>query len=244
MIKRIDSVKECFKEQIEALNSIIPVLENAFNAGVPRDAIVFGGGTALSIYYFQHRMSFDIDFFVKDPQYFSLLSPKLWIDDLDGFYKKYIDLFHHIGITTHKNIKIDFLLSNFINPPMKDFSKMIFSTNIFIHSIEDIIANKIIFRKKDNKTRDIFDIAVALENNSNIFTSLLEKEVISIDDLRELYQTLEKLDKEKYINEIKLIEPVENFKEISINAFEIINNNIEKMNVFKNLEDNKHYYKK
>ena len=65
MIKNIEFIKEHYSEQIDALNHFI---EDAYQFLPNQDhsLIRFGGGTALAIYYFQHRLSFDIDLFVTD----------------------------------------------------------------------------------------------------------------------------------------------------------------------------------
>lgn len=74
-------IKQTYKEQIEALELFFPIIEEAVSKGFKKEALSFGGGTALAIYYFKHRLSFDIDLFVNNVQYFNFLSPKYYIDD-------------------------------------------------------------------------------------------------------------------------------------------------------------------
>jgi len=111
-MKNIAFIKEHYAEQIHALNSFI---EDAYKFLPNKDysTIRFGGGTALAIYYFQHRLSFDIDLFVTDIQILNYLSPKHWIDETDKFNtSKYIDLSNHIRVLEKKNnIKVDVLVS-------------------------------------------------------------------------------------------------------------------------------------
>lgn len=195
-----DFIHLYYKEQIKALELFYPIIENT---QIPINNIAFGGGTALALYYFQHRLSFDIDLFVSDIQYMQFLSPKFWLDENSNFNSKYIERAHHIGLNTINNIKIDILSK--VNPykNILDDTRKIF----YICSLEDIIANKIIFRKKDNKTRDIFDIAVSLEKYPKLLEELLDKHLIVKDDLRDLKESLLKLNKEKYCNEIMIVEP-------------------------------------
>ena len=92
----IVNAKKIYAEQIEAFNWFIdecfPSLPN-----MDSSLVRFGGGTALGIYYFRHRRSFDIDLFVTDQQVMSYLSPKLWIDDSKYFKtSEYIDQPNHI----------------------------------------------------------------------------------------------------------------------------------------------------
>ena len=89
-------IHENYKEQIEALELFF---KDAYSSSLDNNAIKFGGGTALSIYYFQHRLSFDIDLFLTDQQYLSYFSPKHWIEDTNNFDSRhYIDTHNHIGV--------------------------------------------------------------------------------------------------------------------------------------------------
>jgi predicted nucleotidyltransferase component of viral defense system len=63
---KLKFIKENYQEQIIALELFF---KDAFPKTLLKDIIKFGGGTALSIYYFQHRLSFDIDLFLTDQQY-------------------------------------------------------------------------------------------------------------------------------------------------------------------------------
>lgn len=58
-----DFIEEHYKEQIIALDLFF---KESGAKHIPSSKIIFGGGTALAIYYFQHRLSFDIDLFVSD----------------------------------------------------------------------------------------------------------------------------------------------------------------------------------
>lgn len=71
------------------------------------------------------------------------------------------------------NIKIDVLVDYVSNEGYVDNFKKIFVFDIYIESLENIIVKKIIFRKIDNKIRDIFDIVVVLYNDNNLFDKFL-----------------------------------------------------------------------
>ncbi len=171
------------------------------------------------MYYFQHRLSFDIDLFVNDAQYLGFFSPKLWIDDCAHFDSaRYIDQHNHIGVTNKDNIKIDILLDYASNEGYIDDSKKIFSFDIHVESLENIIAKKITFRKTDNKTRDIFDISVALYHNDGLFDQLLNDQKITKQDLLTLQNSLQELNKEKYNAQIKIVKPTQEYSHIALNA--------------------------
>jgi hypothetical protein len=77
-INNIDFIKKHYSDQIEAL---ISFYQETSMKSMPKGSIKFGGGTALAMYYFQHRLSFDIDLFVNDIQYMDYLRPKMWIEE-------------------------------------------------------------------------------------------------------------------------------------------------------------------
>ncbi|GHQ25006.1 hypothetical protein JP0061_02530 [Helicobacter pylori] len=237
--KSLSFIKNNFVAQIQALEQFYPIIKSALNLGLNPSNIKFGGGTALSMYYFQHRLSFDIDLFVNDAQYLGFFSPKLWIDDCSHFDSaKYIDQHNHIGITNKDNIKIDILIDYASNEGYIDDSKKIFAFDIYIESLENIIAKKITFRKTDNKTRDIFDIAVALHNDSNLFDKLLNAQKISKQDLLTLQNSLQELNKEKYNSQIKIVKPTQEYSHIALNAYEILTEKIDQIKTTTHNTDN------
>ena len=225
-MKNIEFIKEHYAEQIHALNSFI---EDAYSSLPNQDysTIRFGGGTALAIYYFQHRLSFDIDLFVTDVQILNYLSPKHWIDETNKFNtSKYIDLSNHIRVLEKKNnIKVDVLVSQSASSDyFLDNSKDIFCSDVYIESIEDIIAKKIVYRRNDNLTRDIIDIAIAIKLKDEILHNMLESSLINEQDLSELKNSLEHLDRETFLEEIEIVAPFENYIDDAKNAPEIIKN--------------------
>lgn len=226
MLKNIDFIKENYTDQIDALNQFItdayPYLPNNDSK-----QIRFGGGTALAIYYFQHRLSFDIDLFVTDPQIMNYLSPKHWLEDTTLFNKdSYKDMSDHIRVLYLKgNIKIDILVSvNNTVEYLVDDSKEIFNQAIYLEPVENIIAKKIVYRKEDNLTRDIIDLAVFLSNTENGIEILLNKNLVSINDIKILFESIKKLDKDEYLEEVEIVSPFEKYKEIAKHAPSIILN--------------------
>lgn len=227
---KLNFIKENYKDQIEALIQFYPIINNAIKSGVPKDFIKFGGGTALAMYYFQHRLSFDIDLFLSNQQSLSFFSPKLWIDDFDFFNdSEYTDKFNHIGVVTKTEIKLDILVDENLTNKYIDDSREIFPFDVYIETIEDIISKKIVFRKQDNKTRDIFDIAVAIYKNENLLSNLLTLKKIELQDLIDLKTALSKLNINKYNSQIKIIEPIKEYEELSKNAPDILIKELEKI---------------
>ena len=116
------------------------------------------------------------------------------IEDTHDFdANHYIDIHNHIGVISANNIKVDILVDSSSDSLLIDRSKNIFSFDIRVESIEDILAKKIVFRKKDNKARDIFDIAVAISKNDRIIDNLLRDERINQEDLKIFLNALENI---------------------------------------------------
>ena len=142
-------------------------------------------------------------------QYLSYFSPKHWIEDTGNFDDRhYIDTHNHIGVVSANNIKVDILVDSSSSSQLIDNSKSIFSFDIRVESIEDILAKKIVFRKKDNKARDIFDIAVAISKDDTVIDSLLSNERITQEDLKIFLQALENINMQKYQIDIEMVEPI------------------------------------
>lgn len=213
MIGNVPFVHKYYADQIDALkgfiNDAFPYLPNRDNSFVR-----FGGGTALAMYYFQHRLSYDIDLFVTDPQIMSYLSPKHWFEETNEFNTdKYIDLNNHIRVLYRKNnIKVDVLIAqDFIGEPLIDSTKDIFSCDLYVESIEDIIAKKIVYRRKENLTRDIIDIAISIKYGDNVIKKLYDKESIILSDVNELYESLLSLDTKMFNEELEIVKPFDKY---------------------------------
>lgn len=216
-------LKRNYGDQIDALQAF---LDDACTNLQKRDnaLVCFGGGTALAIYYFQHRLSFDIDLFATDPQIMNYLSPKHWLEETSAFNRDtYIDLSHHIRVLDRKNnIKVDVLVAqDFVSEPYIDKSHRLFSNDVYVESIEDIIAKKIIYRRHDNLTRDIIDIAVA-DSHEGILRKLFEAEAVSRQDVSELRDALALLDRETYAEELDIIKPFETYMELAKKAPDLL----------------------
>lgn len=214
-----------YSDQIKAFEVFYPVLKSGIKSGVPENSIIFGGGTALALYYYQHRLSFDIDIFITNPSYMSYFSPRLWIDESTDFKSKYIEQYNHIGLITNNNINVDLLVKQPYYNPMIDNKHKIFSFDIYVSSLEDIIINKIKYRKADNKSRDIFDIATAIIKD-DIINKLYQNNMVERNDLVELSESLLNLNINKYNDEISFVEPFNEYKNIANDAPNIIIQNI------------------
>ncbi|WP_419764864.1 MAG: nucleotidyl transferase AbiEii/AbiGii toxin family protein [Arcobacter sp.] len=190
-----------FEQQINTLNSVYyELLAPIEKQSSIKNWWVFGGGTALAMFHFNHRKSFDIDIFITESQLFDFLNPKWYIDEtkiFDNNEYRFDGMTHHIQLKTKDDIKVDFLLNeSIINKPIKN-TILDMDYELFYESIEDIIAKKIKYRKQDNLTRDIFDIAMAISFDKSIIERLIFSRFIIFDDLEVLNRSLNKLDEKK-----------------------------------------------
>ncbi len=70
-------------------------------------------------------------------------------------------------------VYINILSVENLNPKKEKFLKLK-ENSILVETPEEIIAKKIIHRKNDNKVRDLFNIAYAINNNENFLNNLLK----------------------------------------------------------------------
>ena len=235
MLKRLINMNgyfKMFKEQLKALSDVYEELLKPIEKQSTLDNWwVFGGGTALSIFHFNHRKSFDIDIFITESQLFDFLNPKWFIDESNLFNQedyRFDNANKHIQLKTKDDIKIDFILNEaIINPPIKNTTLNLEYT-LYYESIEDIIAKKIKWRKEDNLARDIFDIALAISKDNKTIPNLLDSRFIGTQDLKILNNSLNELNIQQYNLEIEKIQPTsKEYLEIALNGKNIIQSNIE-----------------
>ena len=99
-----------------------------------------------------------------------------------------------------------------------DDSRAFFHEKIYVESLEDILAKKIVYRKDQNKSRDLIDLGVALHHDRLIFDKLLSSEAVTLQDLCDLHGALKRLDIQRYLDEIDLVEPIESYLDVAKNA--------------------------
>jgi nucleotidyltransferase AbiEii toxin of type IV toxin-antitoxin system len=164
----------------------------------------FGGGTVLMLRY-QHRYSRDIDIFLRDPQFIGHMTPRLSpiaeavSDDYDE-QGEFVKLRLPGG-------EIDFIGTGWLTPdPYHAESLMGRSVNL--ETPAEIIAKKVLYRAASFKARDLFDLAVVLDNEPDAIReiapvirehrALLETRVQKYRAvLREEYEGLDFLDNGK-----------------------------------------------
>lgn len=123
------------------------------------DKFYWTGGTLLAAYYFQHRMSYDLDFFSETNFTFKEVNPfvqslkkELGTEEVD--YKRILDRYEFM-FKNKEALRIDFVLYNNEKKTLKKRKRYL---GLLIDSLEDISANKTISLLDRKEPKDLFDI--------------------------------------------------------------------------------------
>ena len=133
-----------------------------------RDNFYFGGGTALSVFYLQHRFSDDLDFFCKKDL------------DKDLLIKFMNRVASNLGITskvTKKQMILWFELAkgkeslkvDFISFPYPQIEKCIIYKGVNVDSPKDIGANKLLTLNLETNPKDYVDLYFLLKEKFTIW---------------------------------------------------------------------------
>ena len=125
----------------------------------------FGGGTALMI-QMDHRESHDIDLFLPDPQMLGYLNPEYNTFEykvMPSEYKGDGSLFRKFAFKGMG--EIDFIVAGHITDRPAVPAK-IRGHNLMVETVPEVIAKKIAYRGSHLTPRDIFDVAAAVNYDS------------------------------------------------------------------------------
>lgn len=140
------------------------------------DNFYFTGGTALSLYYLQHRISEDLDFFSE-----AEFSPFSVSTELKGFKNKLGYTSIDIGTSFNRNIYLlrfkhkKFLKLEFTYFPFPQIEKPKIINDLKVDSLIDIGVNKLFTIAQNPRGKDYFDLYF-----------IVQKKRWSLDKLRKL----------------------------------------------------------
>lgn len=139
----------------------------------------FGGGTALMVLY-NHRVSKDIDIFLRDPQILPYISPRL-NDQAAAFCDAYDEASNYLKLIIGDQ-EIDFIVApnlTGVKPTYMEFD----GANIYCDAPAEIIIKKLFYRSESLKIRDIYDTAVVLFNGVDILShrAIIAKKLDAIE---------------------------------------------------------------
>jgi len=123
----------------------------------------FGGGTVLMLRY-GHRLSKDIDIFVPDPQYLGFVNPRL-SDVAAEITSEYEEGAQYIKLSLPEG-EIDFVASpNLSQPGYEEW--LLFDQRVKVETAAEIIAKKMWHRGDRPTPRDLFDLCLVIEKDSD-----------------------------------------------------------------------------
>jgi len=139
------------------------------------------GGTSLSEYYLQHRLSEDLDFFSEkdfDIQainvFFAKNKKKFGIQKIDfqkSFNRNLIFLY----------LKNDIIKTEFTYFPFPRIEKKIKINKLFVDSLEDIAVNKLFTIYQKPRSRDFIDLYLIIKKTGWGINNLIKKAKIKFD---------------------------------------------------------------
>lgn len=147
----------------EILASAVEIFEDLEGKGFGMPDVVIGGGTVLML-RFEHRLSKDIDFFMHDAQWLSVLTPRL-NDATAAMMTDYVEQGNSLKLVLPRG-DIDFVVSGPVTGAAAADSISFMGRTFLLDATEEILAKKLFYRAAHFLPRDVFDFAVAIEKDT------------------------------------------------------------------------------
>ena len=146
----------------------LDLIDSASCAGTELQDWSFGGGTVLMRRH-HHRFSKDIDIFFSDPQFLGYLTPRL-NDKAESLTSDYIEQAGFLKLIFPEG-EIDFVASAPLtrNPAI---TEKLFGREVRVETSTEIIAKKLWHRGEQFTARDIFDLAMVIENEPDALNEI------------------------------------------------------------------------
>ena len=121
-------------------------------------SLAFGGGSAMA-FRLGHRISYDADIFLRDPQILAYLSPRT-NEFAHALAQDYQESANGLKLVTAHG-DIDFIVGRDLTTT-PSLTELIDGYNVACHTNAEILAKKIEFRGPSFTMRDMFDLAVLI----------------------------------------------------------------------------------
>jgi predicted nucleotidyltransferase component of viral defense system len=144
------------------------LIDSVAKSGATLSDWSFGGATVLMRRY-RHRFSKDVDIFVPDPQYLGYLSPRL-NDTAEALTGDYLEQANSLKLRFPEG-EIDFIASAPLTQH-PDVRELMFGREIRVETSTEIVAKKLWHRGERFAARDIFDLALVAERESDALTEI------------------------------------------------------------------------
>ena len=147
----------------KALANAFIIVDDAGKKGIDLGGMTLGGGTALMLQV-DHRNSYDIDFFLPDPQLLGYFAAAA--EEMAAWHPKVLyrgDGSRFLKISFASGGEVDFIAV----PPVTNHApveRMLQGRTLLLETVPEIIASKVHYRGSHLRARDIFDIAAASES--------------------------------------------------------------------------------
>lgn len=194
-----------FSEQVALLEDAKYILEDYGIEGWS-----FGGGTALSCYYYNHRMSYDIDIFTEDRSSVQkLIDYKETICEGFGISVEDTEV-SNSGITfilsdIEHQLKLDFVESSYLTSEPFVTDEVLGLKNIKIQTPLEIIAKKVKHRKNIT-IRDYVDFAF-VEKEHNIISKIKKENIVDLERFIDIYKQFISITDEDFNNHLEYLKP-------------------------------------
>jgi predicted nucleotidyltransferase component of viral defense system len=142
--------------------------------------VVIGGGTVL-MFRFEHRLSKDIDFFMHDVQWLSLLAPRL-NDTTAAMVTSYVEQPNGIKLVLPHG-DIDFVVARPVTEAKAVAALEFMGRTFLLEPTEEILAKKLFYRAARFQPRDVFDLVVAAELDGRAAAQAMASAASRIDVL-------------------------------------------------------------
>ncbi len=124
-------------------------------------------------------------------------------------------------MATLTGVRVDVLLApRLTNKPST--LRRVGQVDCYVESLEEIIAKKIRYRRAQARTKDIVDIGIALTHSLHILKELINQNAVTLDELFEWREALSDVDRERYLEELEILEPMARYRDLSIQFIEAI----------------------
>ncbi len=125
-------------------------------SGIPESEWAFGGGTALA-FRFQHRESKDVDIFLTDAQYLTLLTPRL-NRAVSSMTDDYTEGSSFLKLKFPEG-EVDFIIAPRLTRDCCEIREVA-GRSVWVETPEEIVMKKLFYRAETLKVRDVVDVAV------------------------------------------------------------------------------------
>lgn len=211
-----------FLKNMVELNEIQKKVLHFLSASSLAEKFYFTGGTLLAVFYLYHRKSKDLDFFSDNPvnhneiiEFINGLKKELCLSQVRE--EKIYDRFEFF-LSNGEEVRLEFVHYNY--PKIKKRKKW---DGVYIDSLDDIAANKLMAFFDRNEPKDIFDLYFLITKKGYKIEKILKltekkfgvsfsktavfsesfKSIDSLENLKPLFLTKNNEESEKLIKKIK-----------------------------------------